>query len=216
MHSRAYINIEPSSRSPSPSESCTSAERNPFNFPDACSLGSRSGSLSPWSVETTMISGSSSPGTSPTSCVRYQATSDAPSPSHRPVSLLINGEKVERDGERHGRINLALTDSDSQRSSISGGNAITLSSTSRLLPPKPSAKQPESYLFLALVVAFFFNLPFGIIAMCVSLKSRKETERGATEWAEKLATVSLIVSLLGIFVSAFAIGLAIYFVIHNH
>ena len=32
---------------------------------------------------------------------------------------------------------------------------------------------PETYLVLSLIVAFFFNLPMGLIAMCISLRARK-------------------------------------------
>ena len=69
---------------------------------------------------------------------------------------------------------------------------------------------------LALVVAFFFNLPFGLIAMCISFRSKKATEEGAIERAERLASISLGVSLFGIFTSAVAIAAAIYIIIHKH
>ena len=156
-------------------------------------------------------------------------------------SALVNGGGggVENSMSNEGTCNLVFTpamstasygtaggpgsdhggDESSRASSISLAHhsCTQYSQDTHLLPPKPKPAAPETYIFLALVVAFFFNLPFGLVAMCVSLRAKRVyEEQGESGQAERLATVSLCVSLVGIFVSAAAIAATIFLVIDKN
>ena len=61
---------------------------------------------------------------------------------------------------------------------------------------------PETYLVLSLIVAFFFNLPLGLIAMCVSFKAKNAYKIGNFKQGECCSMISLCISLFGIFVTA--------------
>ena len=91
--------------------------------------------------------------------------------------------------------------------------------TSHLSLPTPSRQTkhavPETYLVLALIVSFFFNLPFGLIAVCVSISSKKAYEIGNVSGGDWRAIMSLCISLLGIFFTALLIIVIITLLLYS-
>ncbi|GAB1597317.1 hypothetical protein Ahia01_000008100 [Argonauta hians] len=74
--------------------------------------------------------------------------------------------------------------------------------------------QPEprttNYIGLAVVVLICFNLPFGVIAVLLSIKSNKEFEAGNFEGGRYKGRLSMIVSVTGISITLVTIILMIF------
>ena len=75
--------------------------------------------------------------------------------------------------------------------------------------------EPETYLVLALIVSCFFNLPFGLVAVCVSMASREAYRGGNLSSGDWRAILSLCISLLGIFVTALLIIVIITLLLYS-
>jgi hypothetical protein len=92
-------------------------------------------------------------------------------------------------------------------------NSLNPPDSSHLGLPQPAPRhhgrvksyEPETYLVLALIVSCFFNLPFGLAAVCVSLAARRAYRGGNMAGGDWRAITSLCISLLGIFVTALLI-----------
>ena len=61
---------------------------------------------------------------------------------------------------------------------------------------------PQTYLALSLLVALFFNLPFGLLGACVSLTARRAYVSGRARAGDCRARWALTIDLLGMLVSA--------------
>lgn len=76
---------------------------------------------------------------------------------------------------------------------------------SQPLPPRTT-----NYIGLAVVVLICFNLPFGVIAVLLSIKSNKEFEAGNFEGGRYKGRLSMIVSVTGISITLVTIILVIF------
>ncbi|KAK7507244.1 hypothetical protein BaRGS_00001179 [Batillaria attramentaria] len=69
---------------------------------------------------------------------------------------------------------------------------------------------PRSYMGLAVVVLVCFNIPFGIVAVILSVKSNHDYQKGNCQGAKRKGKASMAVSVLGILSTMTAILLVIF------
>ena len=90
-----------------------------------------------------------------------------------------------------------------------GGHVILTQPDGRALY-QPAPPRTTNYIGLAVVVLLCFNLPFGIVAVFLSVKSNKDFEAGNMEAGRYKGRLSMIVSATGIVITLTTIMLAIF------
>lgn len=70
--------------------------------------------------------------------------------------------------------------------------------------------EPRSYLGLAVVVLVCFNIPFGILAVILSVKANRDYEKGDCTRARVKGKVSMVLSIVGIISTMTAVFLVIF------
>ncbi|KAK7112381.1 hypothetical protein V1264_011847 [Littorina saxatilis] len=71
-------------------------------------------------------------------------------------------------------------------------------------------REPRNYMGLAVVVLVCFNIPFGIIAVILSVKANKDFQKGNNSKARVKGKASMVFSVLGIVSTMTAIFLVIF------
>ncbi len=79
---------------------------------------------------------------------------------------------------------------------------------------KGNTRNHESYIFIAILVTVFFNPPIGLISLCISVASRKEYQYGDRKRGERLANISLVVSMTGLVLSIVVIIICVFHMAH--
>ena len=92
-------------------------------------------------------------------------------------------------------------------------SAVVNTGTNRKIR-KGNTRNHESYIFIAILVTVFFNPPFGLISLCISVASRKEYQYGDRRRGERLATLSLVVSMTGLVLSIVVIIICVFHMAH--
>lgn len=70
--------------------------------------------------------------------------------------------------------------------------------------------KPKNYIELAVVVLICFNIPLGVIAVVLSMKSNRDFEEGNFDSARIKGKISVIISVVGIITTISIIMLAIF------
>ena len=71
-------------------------------------------------------------------------------------------------------------------------------------------REPRNYMGLAVVVLVCFNIPFGIIAVILSVKANKDFQKGNNTQAKVKGKLSMVSSVIGIVSTMTAIFLVIF------
>jgi hypothetical protein len=74
----------------------------------------------------------------------------------------------------------------------------------------PSPEKPRTNIELAMVVMICFNIPFGIVAMVLSVKSNKDYDEGSYHSARIKGKISLAFSIAGIITTISIVLLTIF------
>ena len=67
------------------------------------------------------------------------------------------------------------------------------------------APEPQTYLGLSLLVVFFFNLPLGLVAVCLSLSAGRAYIADRKHKGDCRARTALVISLLGILITSLTV-----------